>query len=176
MEFSSAKLIYFSPTHTTKKIVQGIARGFPFDRIEYLDLTPPDTDRRVFPEIGNRLTILGTPVYAGRVPMEAVKRLRQIKALGTPVLIVVAYGNREYEDALLELRNLAAEQGFKPVAAGAFIGEHSYSTEEIPIANGRPDEADLKKAKEFGEMVFRKLKGISVTDETAPLKCRGISL
>ena len=71
--------------------------------------------------------------------------------------MVVVYGNREYEDALLELKNLAIEQGFSRVAAGAFIGEHSYSRDSTPIAVGRPDEADLNKAKEFGERVLKKL-------------------
>ena len=53
--------------------------------------------------------------------------------------MIVTYGNREFEDALLELNNFAIELGFIPVAGGAFIGEHSFATKDVPIANGRPD-------------------------------------
>jgi ferredoxin len=173
MKWSTVNLIYFSPTQTTQKIVQGIAQGIPFDQIEHFDLTQPDAETRVFPEINQGLTILATPVYAGRVPIVAVRRLQRIKAQGAPVLVVVVYGNREFEDALLELKNIAIDQGFIPVAAGAFIGEHSYSTAELPIANGRPDEADLKKARELGETVFKKLKSLSIIDEKAPLEVPG---
>jgi ferredoxin len=156
MNFSAVKLIYFSPTQTTKRILQAIAQGMSINQIEHLNLTPPQSETRIFEEI-DELTILGSPVYAGRLPVEAVRRLRRIKGKGAPVILVVVYGNREYEDALLELKNLAIEQGFRPVAAGAFIGEHSYSREGTPIAAGRPDEADLNKAKEFGGQVFKKL-------------------
>ena len=78
------------------------------------------------------MTILSAPVYAGRLPIEAVRRLRRIKAGEAPAVVVVVYGNRAYEDALLELQDLAGEQGFRPIAAGAFIGEHSYSTTGSP--------------------------------------------
>jgi ferredoxin len=173
MEFSTGKLIYFSPTQTTKKIVMSIAQRFSFARIEEYDLTPPGTDARVFSEIGAELTILGTPVYAGRVPKEAVKRLRPIKAHGTPAIIVVVYGNREFEDALLELNDIAVEQGFTPVAAGAFIGEHSYATLENPIAYGRPDEADLQKAGNWGELIIQKLRRFSSLEDLPFIKVPG---
>ncbi len=156
MNFSAVKLIYFSPTQTTKRILQGIAQGMSINQIEHLDLTPPQSETRIFEEI-DALTLLGSPVYAGRLPVEAVHRFRRLKATGAPVVLAVVYGNREYEDALLELKNLAIEQGFRPVAAGTFIGEHSYSRDSTPIAAGRPDEADLNRAKEFGERVFKRL-------------------
>lgn len=58
-------------------------------------------------------------------------------------IIVVVYGNWDYVDALIELRDIAVKMGFKPIAAAAFIGEHSFSTEDSPIAYGRPDISDL---------------------------------
>lgn len=51
----------------------------------------------------------------------------------------------------------AARQGFVPVAAAAFVGEHSYSTPETPVAAGRPDAQDLARAAEFGAAVRKKL-------------------
>lgn len=62
----------------------------------------------------------------------------------------MVYGNRDYEDALLELRDTVASLGFTPLSAGAFIGEHSYSTAEMPVAAGRPDATDLQTARTFG--------------------------
>jgi ferredoxin len=173
MPYETVKLIYFSPTRTTQKILQGIAQGMSVGRIEQLDLTPPQVKTQPLDEIANELTILGAPVYAGRLPIEAVQRLRRLKAREAPAVVVVVYGNREYEDALLELKNLAVEQGFRPMAAGAFIGEHSYSTTETPIAAGRPDEADLTKAREFGERVFGKIQHSRGMDRMSALEVPG---
>lgn len=65
--------------------------------------------------------------------------------------------NRDYEDALVELYDLAISLGLSPFAAGAFIGEHSYSTPEMPVAEGRPDTLDLADARIFGGECARKL-------------------
>ena len=173
MKGDTVKLIYFSPTGTTKKILQAMAQGMSVGRIDHLDLTPPQAETQLFDEITDELTILSAPVYAGRLPIEAVRRLRRIKAREAPAVVVVVYGNRAYEDALLELQDLAGEQGFRPIAAGAFIGEHSYSTTGKPIAHGRPDEADLNRAREFGEKVFQKLKNVREVDRMPALEVPG---
>jgi ferredoxin len=173
MHGDTVKLIYFSPTQTTQKILQGIAQGMSVRRIAYLDLTPPQADTQSFDEIVGELTILGAPVYAGRLPIEAVRRVRRLKAREAPAVVVVVYGNRAYEDALLELKDLAGEQGFRPIAAGAFIGEHSYSTSSRPIAHGRPDEADLNQAWEFGEKILGKLINIPEMDQMPVLEVPG---
>jgi len=173
MNIASTRLIYFSPTRTTRKVLEGIAQGAQFAAVEHLDLTPPDARTRNLVEVRNELAIIGSPVYNGRVPVDAVARLRRLKGNGTPAALVVVYGNRAYEDALLELRDLALEIGFKPVAASAFIGEHSYSSDAAPIAVGRPDVDDLRKAKEFGRMVRKKIRTIRVLDEMTPLQVPG---
>jgi ferredoxin len=121
----------------------------------------------------NQLAIIGVPVYAGRVPLEAIHRLQRLKARGAPAVIVVLYGNRAYEDALLELRDLAVGLGFTAVAAGAFIGEHSFANETTPIASGRPDSDDLTKAREFGRLVRSKLEKIHELHRVPPLMVPG---
>jgi ferredoxin len=174
MKINAVKLIYFSPTGTTKKTLQAIARGIGVGRVETLDLTPPDAKGRTFPPLrADELALIGAPVYGGRIPLVAVERLRQVKGQGTPAALVVLYGNREFEDALLELRDLAAEQGFRPLAGGAFLGEHSYSTSAIPIAAGRPDAADLQKASAFGAQIAAKLTGLSAPEAIAMLAVPG---
>ncbi len=173
MNINSTKLIYFSPTQTTRKVIESIAQGIHFTTVEHIDLTPPEASTRKPTEMHGVLAIIGAPVYSGRLPADMVRRLRRLKGNDSPAVIVVAYGNRAYEDALLELRDLSLEAGFKPVAAGAFIGEHSYSTDAAPIAVGRPEVEDLAKAKEFGTMVREKIRTIRTLDELSPLQVPG---
>ncbi len=157
MNIESTELIYFSPTQTTRKVLEGIAQGLQTSKIQHCDLTQPVTCAQSNQKTTTDLAIIGAPVYAGRLPSVMVSRFKQIQGNGVPAIIVVVYGNREYEDALIELRDIALEAGFRPIAAGAFIGEHSYSTAELPIAVGRPDADDMAKAQEFGKAIRAKL-------------------
>jgi hypothetical protein len=125
MDINAAKLIYFSPTQTTRKIIEGISQGLQFANLEHVNLTLPAAETQKFPVFSDDLALIGSPVYSGRLPAVAISRFRKLKGNGAPAVIVVVYGNRAYEDALLELRDVALEAGFKPIAAGAFIGEHS---------------------------------------------------
>jgi ferredoxin len=169
MSINSVKLIYFSPTQTTKKIVEGIAQGVQVATVERVDLTPPDAGMQQLAGIHDELAIIGFPVYGGRLPAVAISRLRKFSGHGAPAVIVVVYGNRAYEDALLELRAAALEAGFRPIAAGAFIGEHSFSNNATPIAAGRPDAEDIGKATAFGKMIREKMRNIPVSDQTGSL-------
>lgn len=155
MSIQSTGLIYFSPTHTTKKVVEGVAKGLHASTERHYDLTPPDASVLAGQEFAQDVAIIGAPVYAGRLPSVMTSRFRQMKGNGKSAVVVVVYGNRAYEDALIELRDIALEVGFIPVAAGAFVGEHSYSTCDRPIAAGRPDADDISAAHEFGKTIRR---------------------
>jgi len=155
MENKKLYLIYFSPTRTTEKVVKAIAEGMDFQKVIPISLNNEEKiENHQFSE--NDFMVIGVPVYAGRVPVVAVKRLRKFKANNTKAVLVVMYGNRHYDDALLELKNLSLELGFSPVAASAFIGVHSYSNSDYPTAEGRPNLEDLKIAKDFGKVVITK--------------------
>lgn len=173
MDIKSIKSVFFSPTETTAKIVIKIAQGINPDIITGINLTPPGVRNQDFGQLKGELTVIGTPVYAGRVPPEAVHRLRRIKGNNTPAVVVVVYGNRDFEDALLELRDIATELGFRPIAGGAFIGEHSYSNETTQIAVGRPDDQDMETAKRFGEAIKGKMSKINTLDEMLALEVPG---
>ncbi|WP_027721297.1 4Fe-4S binding protein [Maridesulfovibrio zosterae] len=151
MSCPKLKLICFSPTRTTRKVLGAIAEGVKADSVEIIDVSRIDRVPASYGCNDDDLVIIGVPVYSGRVPVVALERFSALKASGTPVVPVVVYGNREYDDALLELVDMTIEAGFKPVAAAAFIGEHSFSTDKYPIAVNRPDSVDLNKAREFGE-------------------------
>ena len=157
MIFKSIDLMYFSPTGTTRNILTHIAKGFDAPSVTDVDLTLP---RPAAVSLKGDMTLIGAPVYGGRIPPLAVKRLTQSVSKGKPAVIVVLYGNREYEDALLELADLAESSGFAVVAAGAFIGEHSFATTAKPIAMGRPNPTDLATAMAFGRRIAAKMAAI----------------
>ena len=165
MDVKTVTLAYFSPTGTTKKVVESIAETIGAKDVKEIDLTKPDIMTKEVGEIKEGLAILGAPVYAGRVPAEAAKRFEKVKGNGIPAVVVVVYGNREYEDALLELRDIAVRQGFKPIAGGAFIGEHSFSSDVTPLAAGRPDGQDIDIARDLGEKLAVQMKDIDLCFE-----------
>ncbi len=164
MEVKQVKLIYFSPTGTTQKVLESIAKGIAVEDVEHINLTLPEGAQQTIPHFSDELVIIGAPVYGGRLPVDAVNRFKHLKASKTLAILIVVYGNREFEDALLELKNIAIELGFNPVAGGAFIGEHSYATKDVPIANGRPDGQDLQMAMEFGAKIKDKVTALQSPD------------
>lgn len=163
-----AQQILFSPTGTTRKILESIASGLAPDTCTQLDLTHPGSGKfSLGAQIeGGEMTLIGMPVHAGRIPALAVERLRaSVRGKGRKAVLVVVYGNRAYEDALLELRDLARELGFVPFAAAAFVGEHSFSTKDLPVGHGRPNKIDLEKALNFGRSVREKMLEVRDADD-----------
>ncbi len=173
MEVNQIKLIYFSPTGTTQKVLESIAEGITSEDVEHINLTLPEGVRQTIPPFSDELVIIGAPVYGGRLPVDAINRFKQLKASKTLAILVVVYGNREFEDALLELKILATELGFNPIAGGAFIGEHSFATKDVPIANGRPDSLDVQKAMDFGARLKDKITALQSPDARMDLEIPG---
>ena len=162
----------FSPTGGSLKIAEAIAEGTGLPR-RLSDVTLPD-QRSVAADFSpEALVILAAPVYFGRVERHAAEAVASLRGRGQPAVLVVNYGNRHYDDALLELRDLAIKAGFVPVAAGAFVSEHSFSTPECPMAQGRPDSDDLERAKRFGGEVMARLAGGAATPPAGPLAVPG---
>lgn len=161
MRIESLKLVYFSPTGTTEKIVEAIARGINHDSVETLNITRPENRQGKLATSENELLIVGVPVYFGRAQSNAIEWLSTMQGSNTPTVCVVVYGNRAFDDALLELKDTMMQNGCIPVACAAYIGEHSFSSSETPIAAGRPDDADLVHAESFGEKIKNKLASVS---------------
>jgi len=88
-----------------------------------------------------------------------LKYLNTIKGNNGLAIAIVLYGNRNYDDALIELKDILEEDGFNVVAAGAFIGEHSFSK---ILAKDRPDYLDLEKAKDFSKEISKKIESKEV--------------
>ena len=150
---NSLSIIYFSPTGGTQKVVREIATGMGYRKLRDLNITKDKAIPKLqFSKDDN--VLIGTPVYSGRVPLVALQRLKKMKGENTNVILVVVYGNRHYDDALLELKDLVVDLGFSPIAAATFIGEHSFSSPKYPISEGRPNSTDLRLAKDFGKQIM----------------------
>lgn len=149
--------VYFSPTHTTEKVVKAIASGTGIKKIIDYNMTLGQEEDIVIKK--GDLLVIGGPVYVGRIPTIAVKRMKKIIGSGQPVICVAVYGNNRVGNALAELSSIMSQANLIPVAGASFIGEHSYSNEEYPIAKDRPNKVDINKAKEFGQKVMNKMHG-----------------
>lgn len=152
MHFTHVREIYFSPTGTTKTIVQAIAKIFDGDHIDVNLLRHPLRDDVKISEY--EMAVIGMPVFAGRIPSVCVEALSRFKAHGSPAIVCVAFGNRAYDDALLELQGLAEKSGFVVIGSGAFVAQHSLFPD---VARGRPDAADRKHIELFAEACKKKL-------------------
>ena len=142
-------IAHFSPTGGTKKVADAIAAGFDTP-VEEMDLTKSE----VSVTLGEKDALMAVlPVYAGRVPQISLERLSSLKANGQKAVAVVVYGNREYDDALLETKDALEANGFKVIAAAAFIAEHSIVRS---IAAGRPDTEDEALCRQFAADVMAK--------------------
>ncbi len=151
MEYTCSHLICFSPTRSSHLIGEKIMYGIGSERTDKTDLTYEGLRKPL--RIRNEIVVIAVPVYGGRVAATALERMELVRGEQTPAVLVVVYGNRDYDDALLELKDWSVSHGFCPIAAGAFIGEHSYSREHFPIAAHRPDGQDLTEAVDFGRKI-----------------------
>jgi ferredoxin len=172
MKTESVKLVYFSPTGTTKSVVQGIANGINPSTMELIDITKPDARKQPLLTSENEILVVGVPVYMGRVPALLNEWLNAIQAHNTPTVCVVVYGNRVYDNALLELKDIVKNRGCLPIAGAAYIGEHSFSNSETP-SRGRPDEDDLSHAEVFGQRIREKLQSISSISQVSEVSVPG---
>lgn len=156
MNVKDVLLVTFSPTRTSWRIGEAIARGTSYENVRVLDLTY-ETEETPIEVSAETLLVVAVPVYGGKVAPPALKRMSGLKLSGTPVVLVALYGNRAYEQALVELEGFITGKGGQIVAAGAFVGEHSYSVKAHPVAAGRPDVRDLEVAEAFGRNIRLKL-------------------
>lgn len=166
MEIKSVWAVYFSGTGTTEKVVTTLAKdlaqslnapyqtfcfNLPQSREGELAFGPQD------------LVVFGVPVYAGRVPNLLLPYIQnKVKGQNTPAVPVVLYGNRNFDDGLMELRNVLFQNGFRPFAAGAFVGEHSFSK---ILGAGRPDSEDMALAAQLAEKAAQLAKDMAQPPE-----------
>ena len=160
-------LIYFSPASSTQKVARilGESLGTPF--IEH-DITQGIPEALVLDP--DDKVIFAMPVYSGRIAYFATQLLARIRGSRTLAAIVCVYGNRDYDDALLELLHISEKNGFIVIAAAAIVARHSIFPE---VAETRPDEQDRIKIDEFGKRCIIEFGKDHNSNLIPPLRIRG---
>lgn len=149
LNFDKVSKIYFSPSKTTEKIVNEVAKNFNM-KTENYDLLSFNESK----EFKNELVIIGIPVFNGRIPKLACQRLSKLKGNNTKAIIILNYGNIDYGDALLELTELLKENHFQIMGIATTISQHSQFSE---LGLNRPDSDDLIKINNFAKKIIKKL-------------------
>lgn len=151
--------VVFSPSGTTSKIANKFVESLNGD-LKLYDVTVTGTGQVTIEDEGD-IAVFSVPVYAGRVPDLAAERIQKIKGNGQKAVAIVVYGNRDYDDALVELCDIVSDCGFKIIAAGAFVAEHCIFPK---VAAGRPDSSDLSKITEFAGQVKKNIEDDTFVD------------
>ncbi|WP_349764226.1 EFR1 family ferrodoxin [Fusobacterium sp. SYSU M8D902] len=150
--------VYFSGTGTTERVVRALAtmleKRLELERGE-INFTFKKNRENKYSFSKEDIVVVGTPVIAGRVPNLLLEFLRSLEGNGALAIPIVMFGNRDYDDALIELRDILEEDSFVVVGAGAFVGEHSFSTK---LGAGRPDSSDFEILETLGERIIGRVK------------------
>lgn len=148
--FDSVSVLYFSPAGTTQTTAVHLAAGLS-ENVKAFDLTARDLKTHDFSQ--KDFVIFAVPVFMGRVPAPALTAVRKFCGRNTPAVSVVVYGARAFEDALVELNDTLAGQGFAVAASGCFIAQHSMAGQ---FAAGRPDAEDFADLDRFAADILNK--------------------
>ena len=143
----------FSPTGGTKKVAGHLIRALEGD-VTTVDLTDSKRDFYAVSLTKEDVAVISVPSYSGRVPVVAAERLGRVHGNGARAVLVCVYGNRAYEDTLVELEDVAKQAGFRVIAAVAAIAEHSIVRQ---FAAGRPDAQDALQLTAFAQQIQNKL-------------------
>lgn len=108
--------IVFSPTGGTEKASGYIANALEGETVA-VDLTDSGLGFRTVAMTKEDVAVIAVPSYGGRVPAVAAERLGMMRGNGAQAVLVCVYGNRAYEDTLVELEDAAKGAGFRVIAA-----------------------------------------------------------
>lgn len=159
---SQTELYYFSSTGGTKKAGEFFCEGIS-ENVEEVDLGVRD---RKPEQPKSELIVIAAPVFGGRIPSLVAEKLKELDGNGKKAVTLTVYGNRAYEDALLELNNEVQNRGFEIIASAAVVARHSMAPE---VGKGRPDAQDRKSILAFAEKVMEKIENGS----ESPIKVPG---
>ena len=169
MNIEKVWALYYSASGTTDRAVNTLAEelaarlDLPLERVSF---TRPAERAKDYAFRETDLVVVGCPTYAGRMPNRIMpdfrERLRGGGALAVPVVL---FGNRSYDGSLAELRAVLEGNGFRPVAAGAFVGRHAFTD---GLAFGRPGWSDLEEIKTFAGKIAEKVSAGEITPVRVP--------
>lgn len=154
----------FSPTGGTKKVADILTGQLGGEKIP-VDLTEVNGDFGSVALSSEDIAVIAVPSYGGRVPGIAAERLAAVHGNGARAVLVCVYGNRAYEDTLVEMLDTAKKAGFKVIAAVGAIAEHSIARQ---FAAGRPDAEDSKVLAGFAAQIQAKVTAGDTSEPTLP--------
>lgn len=155
--------ILFSPTGGTKRVADILMNALCNESIQ-VNLMDREADFSAQTFQPQDVCLAAVPSFGGRVPAVAMERLHKLKGNGARVVLVAVYGNRAYEDTLLELEDGLKAAGFQPIAAVAAVAEHSILRQ---FAAGRPDQTDRRELEAFGAEIARRIQAGTVPEDLA---------
>ncbi len=145
--------IVFSPTGGTENAAYIVANTIS-NNVETIDLCDREVDFGGIVIDAEAVCVIAVPSYGGRVPAIAVERLAKIKGNGAKAVLMAVYGNRGFDDTLLELQEVSETAGFKVIAGIGAIAEHSLVRS---IAANRPDAQDQRDLERFATQIAARL-------------------
>ena len=145
--------IVFSPTGGTKKVADYLTNALEGE-VSTVDLTDSKQDFHAVSLTKADVAVISVPSYGGRVPTVAAERMGMVHGNGARAVLVCVYGNRAYEDTLVELEDTAKQAGFQVIAAVAAVAEHSIARQ---FAANRPDAQDAAQLSDFAKQIQHKL-------------------
>lgn len=155
--------IVFSPTGGTERVAKAITRNW--SPVDTIDLSAPDTGFTDICLESDSLAVIAMPSFGGVAPQLALDRLSRIKGNGALCVIAAVYGNRAYEDTLVQMEDYAQNAGFRVIAAISAVAEHSIIHE---YAAGRPNIDDCKELSEFGVQILEKAASHILSQPSVP--------
>lgn len=173
--------LYFSPIGGTAKVTEALVSKLA----GILDDCSPDKLRREsidllrLKDTGLKLddetvAVVCMPVCIGKIPLPAVRLMKNIDPNGAITVAAVSYGARTYGNALYELNHYAEDQGFKVVGAGAFSVKYNKRRGKSP--DSIIDDAAIKAFGTAAAGKIRRLAGCEIEGlriKPAPLEVSG---
>lgn len=153
--------IIFSPTGGTRRTAEIMTSEWS-GSVETVDLSDPSVDFSTCSFAPEDAVLIALPSYGGRVPAVAAERLSQVRGDFADCVLLCVYGNRAYEDTLVEMADLAKSCGFTVAAAVSAVAEHSIMHQ---FAAGRPDKEDTQALKSYAKTILEKMKDKASADE-----------
>lgn len=144
--------VYFSPTGGTAKVMNILGEALRVEK--EIDFLSGEFAEEKTAFTAEDICLVGVPSYGGRVPQIALDKIAKLEAGGARAAAVVVFGNRAYDDTLLELKNVLTDKGFRVVAAVAAVAEHSIMRQ---FGAGRPDEQDRQELISFAAEIEKVL-------------------
>ncbi len=157
MNITKLSVVFFSATGRTHKAAEAFVKALPLPA-QWLDVTSRPAQEEPASFGPDELVVFAAPVYGGRIPAAAAQRFAGMQGSHTPAVLLAVFGNRDYDDALLEMQDIALGKGFVPFACAAPVAEHSL----MPgIAVGRPDGQDAQKLADFAQQIWQALQQVA---------------